>query len=323
MRDVITAALAHEVDLEVITTTHRGHAVELGAQARAAAVDLVITLGGDGTINETVNGLLRDGPAPGLPILATIPGGSANVLARALGFPTDQVEATGLILESIEAGTFHRIGLGLARFTTVADEDSGAGSAPSSSQRQPESQTAGATAVSHWFTINAGVGLDADVIRAMEEQRAAGHSATGIRYLTTAVTQYFWGADRHAGNLTIHRPGVAPIEAVNMAIICNTAPWTYLGSFPINPCPQASFEVGLDVFAPHSLSLANTVRYGTRMLRGSRGGSVRNGLTVLHDQPFFEIHAARPTALQIDGEAMGQVESVAFTSVPKALRIAG
>jgi diacylglycerol kinase family enzyme len=59
------------------------------------------------------------------------------------------------------------------------------------------------------------------------------------------------------------------------------------------------------------------------MLRGSRGGSVPNGLTVLHDQPFFEIRADRPTALQIDGEAMGQVRQVTFTSVPKALRIAG
>jgi diacylglycerol kinase family enzyme len=323
MRDVITAALAHEVDLEVLWTAHRGHAVELGAQARAQAVDLVITLGGDGTINETVNGLLRDGPAPGLPILATIPGGSANVLARALGFPTDQVEATGLILESIEAGTFHRIGLGLARFTPVSPEVDHAGPGAAKSIMEPADQGAGAAPMEHWFTINAGVGLDADVIRAMEEQRAAGHTASGIRYLTTAASQYLWGVDRHAGNLSIHRPGVAPIEAVNMAIICNTAPWTYLGSFPINPCPQASFELGLDVFAPHSLSLANTVRYGSRMLRGSRGGSVPNGLTVLHDQPFFEIRADRPTALQIDGEAMGQVRQVTFTSVPKALRIAG
>ena len=54
MRDVITRALSHEVDLEVVTTTHRGHAESLGADAHG--LDLLITLGGDGTINEAVNG---------------------------------------------------------------------------------------------------------------------------------------------------------------------------------------------------------------------------------------------------------------------------
>ena len=88
MRDVITRALGHEVDLTVITTTHRGHAAELAAQA--VGVDLIVTLGGDGTINEVVNGLLNSG-RDDLPMLATIPGGSANVLARALGFPNEAI----------------------------------------------------------------------------------------------------------------------------------------------------------------------------------------------------------------------------------------
>lgn len=330
---MLTAALASEISLEVVTTTHRGHAVELGAQAREQELDLVVTFGGDGTINETVNGLLSGGPAPGLPILATIPGGSANVLARALGFPTNQVEATWLIIDSLHLGKFHRIGLGRATYRAQAP------SAPARSTDEPPGEAAepDGTAVpvpdegvptaygpeqNHWFTINAGVGLDADVIAAMESQRAQGHAATGLRYLTTAVNQYFRGTDRHAADLTIERPGVAPIAGVHMAIVQNTSPWTYLGPMAINPCPQASFDLGLDVFAPHSLSLVNTVRYGSRMLRGSRAGSA-SGLTVLHDQPSFVIRAAHPTALQIDGEGMGLVEQVEFLSVPKALRIAG
>ena len=49
-------------------------------------LDLLITLGGDGTINEAVNGMLNS-PHTDLPMLAAIPGGSANVMARALGLP--------------------------------------------------------------------------------------------------------------------------------------------------------------------------------------------------------------------------------------------
>jgi diacylglycerol kinase family enzyme len=93
VRDIITRALAHEMSLNVITTEHKGHAKRL---ASTANVDLVITLGGDGTINEVVNGLLES-RGPQIPMLAAIPGGSANVMARALGFPNDAIEATGII----------------------------------------------------------------------------------------------------------------------------------------------------------------------------------------------------------------------------------
>lgn len=301
VRDVITGALAHELDLEVVTTTHRGHAQELGARARADRVDLVITLGGDGTINEAVNGMLGEAPAEDLPMLATIPGGAANVLARALGFPNEAIEATGMILESLRTGASHHIGLGHARFTPV-----GAGA----------EQT-------HWFTINAGVGLDADVIAAMEAQRAAGRTATGARYLLTTLQEYIRDPERKEPTLRIERPGVEPITGIALAIIQNTAPWTYLGPIPINPCPQASFALGLDVFAPHSLRVLATARYGARMVRGSKLGAVPGGLTLLHDQPEFTVRAATATNLQIDGDSMGRVESVLFRSVPRALRIAG
>ena len=116
VRDVITRALRHEMDLDVVTTTHRGHAEELAGTA--TGFDLLITLGGDGTINEVVNGMLNSGRGD-LPMLATIPGGSANVMARALGFPNDAIEATGMILESLRTDASHHVGLGNAVFVAV------------------------------------------------------------------------------------------------------------------------------------------------------------------------------------------------------------
>src|ERR671910_3793490 len=104
MRDVLVGALASELKLDVVETTHRGHGRELGAQAAAEGVDLVVSVGGDGTVNEVVNGLLTNGPAPHLPMLAVIPGGSTNVFSRALGRSRDPLQATTEILESLQAG---------------------------------------------------------------------------------------------------------------------------------------------------------------------------------------------------------------------------
>src|SRR4051794_35258301 len=82
-RDVLVRALRSEVDLSVRYTRRRGHAMDLAREAAEEGVDLVVTLGGDGTVNEVVNGLMAaepptfrtgDTPAERLPALATVPG---------------------------------------------------------------------------------------------------------------------------------------------------------------------------------------------------------------------------------------------------------
>src|SRR6266699_2117355 len=88
------------------------------ALAGLVAVDLVIVHGGDGSINEVVNGVMgrEDGLAAGGggPLIAVIPGGGANVLARALGVPLDAAAAIRQIRETLAAGRHRTIGLGLA-----------------------------------------------------------------------------------------------------------------------------------------------------------------------------------------------------------------
>src|SRR3954467_5369118 len=87
-RDVLVRALRSAVDLSVEYTTRRGHATSLARAAAESGVDVVVTLGGDGTVNEAVNGLmtapaayggLPGPPAQRLPALAVVPGGSTNV----------------------------------------------------------------------------------------------------------------------------------------------------------------------------------------------------------------------------------------------------
>src|SRR5712691_12294311 len=66
--------------VETLLTERRGHATEL---AREAQGDAVFVFGGDGVVNEVLNGLPAGKP------LGLVPGGYTNVLARALGVPTD------------------------------------------------------------------------------------------------------------------------------------------------------------------------------------------------------------------------------------------
>src|SRR5436305_856064 len=114
VRDVLVRALASELKVDVVETEHRGHGRELGRRAVEDGIDVVVTLGGDGTVNEVVNGMLEHGPAAHVPTLAVVPGGSTNVFARALGRSRNPVEATAEILDSLRAGRTRRVSLGTA-----------------------------------------------------------------------------------------------------------------------------------------------------------------------------------------------------------------
>ncbi len=65
---------------ELTPTEAAGHATELAREAVAAGADLILVLGGDGTINEVANGMI-----PSRVPLGILPGGTANVLANELG----------------------------------------------------------------------------------------------------------------------------------------------------------------------------------------------------------------------------------------------
>src|SRR5215218_6177593 len=99
-RDVLAAALSSELKLDVAVTTHRGHAAELAEQAARDGFGLVVAHGGDGTVNEVVNGLLSAGEQLTKPALGVVPGGSANVFGAGLGMSFDPVEATSRLLRA-------------------------------------------------------------------------------------------------------------------------------------------------------------------------------------------------------------------------------
>jgi diacylglycerol kinase family enzyme len=288
-RNAITRALASELDLEVVQTRYRGHGRHVAAGAARAGYEVVLTLGGDGTVNEAVNGLLAGRPAAGLPLFAPLPGGNANVFTRAIGLAADPVDATGEVLAALRRGSTRPVGLGLAG--------------------------------DRYFCINAGLGLDAEVVRVVEGWRARGRPATPALYLRAIARQFFFVTDRRAPALTMERPGKPGMTGLFCGIVSNTRPWTYLGRRPVTPSPRASFGTGLDLFALRRLAVVGTLAAGRQMLRANGRPPRGKHIATLHDEALFAFRASRPVAFQLDGEYVGERECVTFHAIPDALRV--
>jgi diacylglycerol kinase family enzyme len=289
VRDLLVRTFSGDLDLELAETAHRDHATQLARHAVDKYYDVVVALGGDGTVNEVVNGLLTQGSSDGLPALAVLPCGSANVFARARGLSNDPVHATRMILDALRAGRHRTVGLGQAD--------------------------------GRYFTFCSGLGLDAEVVRVVEELRHSGSRANPALYIRAALRQFFSTSDRREPALTLERPGLPPVRDVFLAIVSNTSPWTYIGKHPVFPSPRADFDSGLDLFGTRRLDTMNTVAMLAQMLfpltDRLRGGHVIN----VHDATEITLGSSRPIAFQLDGDYLGERESVTFRSVPKAIRI--
>jgi diacylglycerol kinase family enzyme len=279
-RDALVHTLESRFTVDVEHTTHRGHASELGAAAVAAGHDAVLVHGGDGTVNETVNGMLgapADFTTRPQPQLGVIPGGSANVFARTFGVNADPLTATRQHIELLETGQHRSIGLG-----HTADR---------------------------WFLFNTGMGMDAIVVREMERKRHNGKTATPSRYLWTTVTSFFANATNPA-SFTAHVPGHDPITGVKFGFVSNTSPWTYLGTREIRTNPGTGFNTGLGLFAATSTSVVRNLPLATRLL--AQSSPKARHLYRNDDLNWVRFEAETPLDVQMDGDYIGTHTHLSF-----------
>ena len=287
--DLVIRSLAGLVDLDVEHTRYRGHARELAAATHG---ELVIVLGGDGAINEAVNGLMsRPGTevSGAAPLLAVIPGGGGNVFAQALGLPVDTAAAIARIREVLGTGRYRTIGLGLAG--------------------------------DRYFTFSAGLGMDAEVVREVERLRASGRRQSAALFTWAILRRYASGTDRRTPALTLERDGQPAISELFMTAITNRSPWTYVRGRAVLPVPNPDFNSGLDVLALRKLratTIASAV--GQMLLVRHRSPRGRQVLTVTGLESLT-VRSVRPIAFQVDGDYLGETEAVKFQFVPHAVRV--
>lgn len=284
-RDLLAHALAGEVSLRVEHTKARGHAAELAAAAVDDGTRLVVVHGGDGTVNEAVNGLLTRGVRPAMPLLAVVPGGSTNVFARALGIDPDPTLATEQILAGLAAGRSRIVSLG------KADE--------------------------RYFTFNAGLGLDAEVVKSVEDHRSTGKKISNSLHVRRTIRQFF-ATDRRHPRLTVTVDGQTH-ENLFLAFVSNVDPWTYAGNRPVRTNPGLPADDGLGLLAMRSLHTTTALRTARQLLteKGPRGRAVLR----VDGTPAIGVRASEPAGLQLDGDYLGERTSVEFRSVPHALRV--
>ncbi len=291
-RDLLAHALESRVKLTVEHTDHRGHAIEIARSATRAGVDVLIVHGGDGTVNEVVNGILGEcGPAGAGPAVGVVPGGSANVFARALGISPDPIEATNqlvdLLTEHRRSRSWRRIGL----------MDCG----------------------ERWAVFTAGMGADGEVVAAVEAQRAKGRTVTAARYIRVTVRELL-ASTRREPALTLHLPDREPVSGVHFAFVSNSSPWTYANSRPVWTNPDTTFETGLGVFATTSMNVWANLRLARQMLARDPRLEAKH-LIRDDDLPWVRITSDTPIACQIDGDYAGRRDAMRFTSVPDALGV--
>ena len=292
IQDQVVNELSKSLDLSVINTSARNDAIEIAQSAQQDGFDLVIGLGGDGTVNEIANGLLLGGPNPEGPLIAAIPGGNGNVFARNMGLSEAPLEATAQILNALATKNYKSIGVG-----KIATNN-----------------------ISRWFLFNAGIGLDAAVIAEMETRRAGGKMVSDAAYAALALRELFARTDRRHGSLSLVSESGEVHRDAHFALIVNLAPWAYLGSKPLNPLPLASHDTALDVYAPTSLSVPAVLRLARRAIAGKSAENERNVISLL-DQKQIHIQSDRPLWIQVDGDIVAQSPELTATHVPNALRV--
>ena len=281
--DVITRALGGALDLEAVPTKRRNHAGFLGAGAADEGYEVVIVLGGDGTVNEVVQGLATTDVA-----LAIIPGGSTNVLARSLGMPNEPIAATTAILRRLADDGVRTVNLGLAN--------------------------------ERYFTFHAGFGLDADVVHRVEQRSHLKRTVRQASFVWCALQAV--GASSPAGRARIRvRTRDNPLLSEQRWVVCaNARPYTYLGRRPADLCPVADITADLALTALSRLSPMAVLRTARTALTSADVGRLPF-VDLLSDLPEVICEADRPLPLQLDGDYIGETDHVVFRSVRNALHV--
>ncbi|MDQ3304400.1 MAG: diacylglycerol kinase family lipid kinase [Actinomycetota bacterium] len=283
-RVVIHKALAADHNVELVETSRRGHATRLAQGAAAAGTDVVVVLGGDGTLNEAANGLARSETA-----MAVLPGGSTNVFARTLGLPNDPIEATAAVLEALDARAVRQVGLGSVN--------------------------------GRYFLFHTGIGFDAAVVAQVERRAALKRYAGHPLYAYATLSTWFRHYDRSRPRFALHFPGGAVVDDAYFAVCANTDPYTFMGKRPLHLTPDATFDRGLATFTLRSLSLGSVATVvGSALLRGSRARRHRLS-DYRSDLSEVTVRGHGPFPYQVDGDYLGEVDELVFHHEPDALRL--
>jgi diacylglycerol kinase family enzyme len=286
LKNVVVHALQSRYAVEVVDTEKRGHATQICREAAGEGYEVVVAFGGDGTVNEAANGLAGS-ETP----LTPLPGGSTNVWCRTLGISNDVVDATENLLRI--ADDFHPRRVDLGR----ADH--------------------------RHFVFASGVGLDASVV-----ERVDAHPERKTRY---GAWYYMLAAVAIFNRRYLLNPPRVRVTAGDRmltgvtVIVQNADPFTYFRRRPIRVSEPAGLETGslsvavLRRATPLQLPTLIPRLLSTRARMVLRHPQIE-GLGELRDLRVEAVDE-RPFPVQVDGDFIGEFDSIRYGVTPGGLAV--
>lgn len=279
--DAAAQILRRDCKLDVEATKRRDHAAYLAAGAAHEGYEVVFALGGDGTLNEVLQGVVGTDVR-----LGVLPGGSTNVLARTLGVPNDALAAAAHVREVLASRGGRRMGVGLAN--------------------------------GRYFAFCAGFGYDAEVVRMVERRARMKRTVRQATFLWCGVLA--WARSSRIRSRIVLDDGSGRLDGLRAVVCCNSDPYTFLGPLAAHLCPDADADLGLDVLALESIALPRLLRVAQRAVRG-RPLEDLPGAHVRHDVDRYEIRAPGPLPVHVDGDYLGDTDTLVLRSVRAAVDV--
>jgi YegS/Rv2252/BmrU family lipid kinase len=246
---------ARRLNAEIVTTEHPGHATEL---AHTTNADIIVAVGGDGTINEVANGMIGTSK-----ILGIVPNGSGNDLIKSVGIAAgDMPQALDCILNNkVQA---------IDCATVSCSPDSSQGNSPK-----------------RYFVNGVGIGFDAAVAERTRQIKFLGGTALYMLAVFQTLGKY------SAPTFTIEIDAIRT-ESRNLLIAIGNGRCAG-GGFYLTP--KAKVDDGmLDVCMIENISVPNILRIMPKVMHGkhetSKHVAMQRGkqITVRASAPFF-VHA--------------------------------
>lgn len=285
LKHLVVYALQGRYEVDAVDTQARDHATELCREAAHEGYDLVVAFGGDGTVNEAINGLVGSETA-----FTCLPGGRTNVFCRMLGIPNDVVDATEHLLRVADVWAPRRIDLGMVNERA--------------------------------FAFSAGVGLDARVVERVDAHPRL-KVRLGEWYFTWAALSTFSRRYLlHPPRLAVSADGVEH-EGV-LAVVQRSHPYTYFNTRPIEIAEGAELDNGLlaGVVLERANPVDMPTILVRAFARGARIVKHRQVASFLTpDEVVVRAQDGAPVPVQVDGDYIGERAEARFSVARRALTV--
>jgi diacylglycerol kinase family enzyme len=292
LKNLVVYALQGRYEVETVATEAQNHATEIGREVRDHGYDVVVAFGGDGTLNEVVNGLAgTDVP------VSVLPGGSTNVVCRTLGIPNDVVDATEHLLALVDDWQPRRIDLGKVD--------------------------------GRHFVFSCGAGIDATVVKRVDAHPRL-KSAAGPYYFSWAAISALYRSYLHNPvKLRVETSSGDSADGVT-ALAQNSDPFTYFASRPVRVCEGIEIDDGkLAIGVLKRAAQRDMPTLIARLFSERRPASHHRQIEQFGDVAEATVASIsetkggiiRPFPVQVDGDYIGEKTEMTLRVDPGALTI--